>query len=191
MWLAPAQDEDPDPSATYVVRLHGASAQFLNEAKSAIAGMSPVIRLHFGSMSTQVRDSLTRDRLMAALSGGFAGLAALLATLGLYSVIAYMVVRRRNEIGVRIALGAERGQVVRLVLREAVILLGVGIAVGVGLSLAAGRAATSLLYGLKPHDPLSIAGAVALLSAITLAAAYAPARRAAGLEPMIALRDNG
>src|SRR6185369_10830836 len=158
---------------------------------SAVAGMSPVIGLHFGSMSAQVRDSLTRDRLMAALSGGYAGLAALLATLGLYSVIAYMVVRRRNEIGVRIALGAERGQVVRLVLREAVILLAVGIAVGVGLSLAAGQTATSLLYGLKPHDPVSIIAAVGLLSAITLAAAYAPARRAAGLEPMIALRDDG
>jgi ABC-type antimicrobial peptide transport system permease subunit len=92
---------------------------------------------------------------------------------------------------VRIALGAERGQVVRLVLREAVILLGVGLVVGVGLSLAAGRTATSLLYGLKPHDPVSIAAAVGLLSVITLAAAYAPARRAAGLEPMIALRDDG
>ena len=190
-WLAPAQDEQPDADATFVVRVRGNSAQFVNSAKSAIAGMSPVIGLHFGSMSAQVRDSLTRDRLMAALSGGFAGLAALLATLGLYSVIAYMVVRRRGEIGVRIALGAERGQVVRLVLREAVILLGVGLVVGVGLSLAAGRTATSLLYGLKPHDPVSIAAAVGLLSVITLAAAYAPARRAAGLEPMIALRDDG
>jgi ABC-type antimicrobial peptide transport system permease subunit len=156
-----------------------------------MAQMSPAIGIEFGSMSNQVQDSLLRDRLMATLSGGFAGLAALLATLGLYSVIAYMVVRRRNEIGVRIALGAARGQVIRLVLREALLLLGVGLVVGIGLSVAAARAATAMLYGIKPHDPASVAAAVLLLSTITLAAAYAPARRAARLEPTEALRDDG
>jgi predicted permease len=190
-WFPPAQDERPDASATFVVRLRGGSAEFSNSAKAAIAQVSPSIGVKFGSMSDQVRDSLLRERLMATLSGAFAGLAALLATLGLYSVIAYMVVRRRNEIGVRIALGAARGQVIRLVLREAVVLLAVGLVVGIGLSIGAGRAATALLYGIKPHDPVSVVAAVALLSTITLAAAYAPARRAAGLEPTEALRDDG
>ncbi|HJZ98360.1 MAG TPA: FtsX-like permease family protein, partial [Candidatus Solibacter sp.] len=171
--------------------LHGPSAQFSNSVKSTLAQMSPAIGVQFGSMSDQVRDSLLRERLMATLSSAFAALAALLATLGLYSVMAYMVVRRRNEIGVRIALGAARGQVIRLVLREAIVLLAVGLTVGIGLTIAAGRAATSLLFNLKPHDPVSVAAAVVLLSTITLAAAYAPARRAAGLEPMIALRDDG
>jgi predicted permease len=187
----PAQDEKPDTGASFVVRLRGAAAQFQNAAKATMAQMSPAIGIEFGSMSNQVQDSLLRDRLMATLSGGFAGLAALLATLGLYSVIAYMVVRRRNEIGVRIALGAARGQVIRLVLREALLLLGVGLVVGIGLSVAAARAATAMLYGIKPHDPASVAVAVLLLSTITLAAAYAPARRAAGLEPTEALRDDG
>jgi predicted permease len=190
-FFPPAQIDDPNPEAIFVVRLRGASGQFSSSVKSVVAQMSPSIGLQFGSMSNQVRDSLLRERLMATLSGAFAGLAALLATLGLYSVIAYMVVRRRNEIGVRIALGAARGQVIRLVLREAILLLAAGLIVGIGLSIAAGRAATALLYGVKPHDPVSVAIAVLLLSVITLAAAYAPARRAAGLEPTEALRDDG
>src|SRR5437868_1367935 len=101
-----------------------------------------------------------RDRLMATLAGAFGLLAAMLAMLGLYGVIAYMVARRRNEIGVRIALGADRPRVIRLVLREAVVLLAVGLVIGAGLALWAGRAAATLLFGLKPHDPATLAGAV-------------------------------
>src|SRR6202022_1534699 len=92
-FLPTAQDERPSPDATFVVRLRGGQAQFVNAAKQTIAQLSPAIGIEFGSLSQQVQDSLLRDRLMATLSGAFAGLAALLATLGLYSVIAYMVVR--------------------------------------------------------------------------------------------------
>jgi ABC-type antimicrobial peptide transport system permease subunit len=127
---------------------------------------------------------------MATLSGAFGLLAGLLATLGLYGVISYMVARRRNEIGVRVALGADRGRVVRLVLREAVLLLGTGLIIGLAISLWAGRAAAALLYGLTPHDPATIAAAIALLAGVALAAAYAPARRAAALDPMAALREE-
>jgi ABC-type antimicrobial peptide transport system permease subunit len=109
---------------------------------------------------------------------------------GLYGVIAYLVTRRRNEIGIRIALGANRGRVVLLVLREAMLLLGAGLVAGVLLSIWAGRAATSLLYGLKPYDPVSMLGASMLLAVIAFAASYLPARRAAALEPMAALRDE-
>jgi ABC-type antimicrobial peptide transport system permease subunit len=133
---------------------------------------------------------LLRERVMAMLSGGFGILAGLLATLGLYGVIAYMVTRRRNEIGVRVALGADRAQVVRLVLREALLLLATGLAVGTALAVWAGRAAAALLFGLKPYDPVSLAAAVTLLTSIALLASYVPARRAARLEPMAALREE-
>jgi len=117
-------------------------------------------------------------------------LAGLLATLGLYGVIAYMVARRRNEIGVRVALGANRGRVMRLVLGEAMALLAVGLAVGTGLALWAGRAASSLLFDLKPYDPATLAAAIVLLAVVALAASYWPAQRAARLEPMAALREE-
>ena len=186
-----SQDDRPGPEVSFVVRLRGSPGQFMSAAKQTVAELSPSIGLEFTSFSQQLEDSLLRERLMATLSGAFAILAALLATLGLYSVIAYMVVGRRNEIGVRMALGAARPQVIGLVLREALVLLGSGLAAGIALSLLTARAATALLYGLKPHDPASLLAAIALLSVIALAAAYAPARRAAGLEPMSALRDDG
>ncbi len=131
-----------------------------------------------------------RDRLMAALAGAFGFLAALLAVLGLYGVIAYMVARRQNEIGVRIALGASRGRVVGLVLREAVLLLAIGLAAGVALAAWAGQAAASLLYAVKPRDPLTLGAAAGLLAIVALLASYGPARRASRLPPMQALRDE-
>ncbi len=141
-------------------------------------------------MTDQLKDSLLRDRLMAALAGSFGLLAGLLAMLGLYGVIAYMVARRRNEIGVRIALGADRGRVMTLVLREAVVLAGAGVVVGAGLAVWAARSAETLLFGLKPHDPGTLAAAVGVLGVTALAAAYGPARRAARVEPVEALREE-
>ena len=141
-------------------------------------------------MSKQLEESLLRERLMATLSGGFGFLAGLLATLGLYGVISYMVARRRKEIGVRIALGADRGRVIRLVLREAVLLLVVGLGIGALLAFWAGRAAATLLFGLKPYDPVSMLGAMVALSIVALASSFLPARRAAAVEPMVALRDE-
>ena len=117
-------------------------------------------------------------------------LAGVLAVLGLYGVIAYMVARRRNEIGVRIALGATRTRVVGLVLREAILLLALGIAIGVAFAAWAGRTAASLVYGMKPGDPLTLGAAVALLALVALAASYGPASRASRLQPMEALREE-
>lgn len=105
-------------------------------------------------------------------------------------MIAYMVARRRNEIGVRIALGASRIRVIGLVLREAVLLLAIGLAVGIGLAVFAGQAASSLLYGLTPRDPVTLGGAAVLLATVALAASYGPAWRASRVEPMDALRDE-
>jgi putative ABC transport system permease protein len=185
-----AQDDDPGPGATFVLRMAGSPGQFMNAAKATVAAISSSIGIEFKSFSAQLQESLLRERLMATLSGGFGFLAGLLATLGLYGVIAYMVARRRNEIGVRIALGADRARVIRLVLSEAVLLLAVGLVAGVVLALWAGRAAATLLFGLQPHDVVSLVAASVLLATITLVASYVPARRAAALDPMAALRDE-
>jgi predicted permease len=185
-----AQDDDPGPEATFVLRVAGSPSGLISAAKTAITALSPAIGIEFHSFSAQLQESLLRERLMATLSGGFGLLAGLLATLGLYGVIAYMVARRRNEIGIRIALGADRARVIRLVLREAMLLLGVGLTAGVLLALWAARAAAALLFGLQPYDPVSMVAAIALLTIIALGASYGPARRAAALEPMVALRDE-
>src|SRR5262249_32634221 len=108
----------------------------------------------------------------------------------LYGVISYTVARRTNEIGIRVAMGAQRGHVIAMILREAAVLLGAGVIAGVVLSLVAARAATSFLYGLKPHDPVTLAIAVAAIGAVAALASFVPAHRAAGLNPMVALREE-
>jgi putative ABC transport system permease protein len=185
-----AQDESPEPGATFVLRIASSPGGVMSAAKAAVAGVNPLMAIQFRPFSAQLADSVLRERLMATLSGAFGLLAGLLSTLGLYGVIAYMVARRRNEIGVRMALGADRARVIRLVLREAILLVSVGLAAGVVIALWAGRAAAALLFGLAPRDPVSIVAAMALLTAIALIASYGPARRAAAIEPMAALRDE-
>ncbi len=188
-FLASTQEASRGDDATYMVRV-SAPKQALESVKAAAAALNPNIIVEFRVLSTQVRDSLTRDRLMAVLAGAFGVLAGLLATIGLYGVIAYMVARRRNEIGVRIALGAGRSNVIGLVLREAAGLLAAGRVIGTGLALWATRAAEKILFGLKPNDPRTFAGAIVLLAAVALAASYAPARKASKVEPMEALRTE-
>ncbi|MBV8820742.1 MAG: FtsX-like permease family protein, partial [Acidobacteriaceae bacterium] len=184
------QDDQSRNGGIFVARVSGSPTGLMNGIKAAVAEVSPSIGIEFRSFSKQIEDSLLRERLMATLSGAFGLLAALLATIGLYGVIAYMVARRRNEIGVRMALGAGRANVIGLVMREAGTLLVAGVVVGVLLALWAGRTAATLLYGLKPWDPVTILAAVALLSMVALAASYLPAHRAAALEPMTALREE-
>jgi ABC-type antimicrobial peptide transport system permease subunit len=127
---------------------------------------------------------------MATLSGFFGALAALLATIGLYGVMSYMVARRRNEIGIRMALGADRRDVVRMVMREAGVLLIAGLCAGIALAVAAARTASTLLFGLGPGDPATLAIAAGALAAVAALASYLPAQRAARLEPTIALREE-
>jgi putative ABC transport system permease protein len=155
-----------------------------------VAEMSPDIDVQFHPFKTQILDGLLRERLMATLSGFFGALAAILAVIGLYGVISYMVARRTNEIGIRMALGANGGGIVRLILREALLLLGIGLVVGAGLALAAARTASSMLFGLKPYDPATLAFAITTLALVAVAASYIPARRAAGVDPMVALREE-
>jgi predicted permease len=175
---------------TILIRSNAPLAGLTSAVKRAVGEISPDIGIEFHAFKTMIRERLLPEQLMAMLAGFFGFLAAVLATAGLYGVMSYMVARRQNEIGIRMALGADRMGVMRLVLREAATLLAIGLAVGTALALAAGAAARSMLFGLRPYDPLTLAMAVALLAGVTLAASYLPALRAAKLDPMVALRDE-
>jgi ABC-type antimicrobial peptide transport system permease subunit len=127
---------------------------------------------------------------MALLSGAFGLLAGLLAAIGLYGVMSYTVTQRSSEFGIRFAMGARRGDVLRLVLRDAGALIALGIVIGGALGLGAANAARTLLFGLEPTDPVTLAAATALLGSIGLLASYLPARRASRVNPMSALRQE-
>jgi len=184
------QDDQPNPGTTFVLRFSAPQADVFREVKRTVGQVNPAIVFEFHVLRRQLDDSLQRDRLMASLAGGFGILGALLATVGLYGVIAYLVERRRNEIGIRIALGAGRARVVRLVLHETVVLLAAGLIIGAALALWSGRTASALLFGLKPTDPATFLAAMLLLAAVALAASCVPAWRAARLDPMYALREE-
>jgi predicted permease len=156
--------------------------------KRRLAEQHPDVVAEFADFQKQILDELVMERVLAMLSGFFGVLAAALAAIGLYGVISYVVVMRRNEIGIRMALGASRSGVVNLILRQTVLLLAVGGVIGVVFALAAARSAGSLLYGLEPDDPWAFFGASVLLAAVALLASFAPARRASCLDPVLALR---
>jgi predicted permease len=186
--LPAAQDEDPANGARWVVRTSGRPQDTIRTLKAAVAEVNPSFVLEFKVITEQIAESLQRDRLMALLAGAFGVLAGVLAAIGLYGVIAYMVARRQNEIGVRMALGADRASVIRLVLREAMMLLAAGLGIGIGLALWAGQAAAKMLFGLKPNDVATFVAASMLLAVAAAAAGYVPARRASQMDPMDALR---
>ena len=184
------QANGPDPESTLMIRSDEPLLPLISSVKQAINGINPAMVLNFTILKTQIREGLLREQLMAMLSGFFGALAAILAMVGLYGVISYMVVQRRGEIGIRMALGASRRDILTMILREAAILLGIGLAVGTVLALAAGNAAASLLYGLKPRDPLTLAAAIVGMMVVALLASLLPARRAAAVHPMVALREE-
>jgi predicted permease len=185
-----AQDAHPNQYANILIRADLPLSALMPAVKRTVADVSPDIDLEFHPFKTQILDGLLRERLMATLSGFFGALAGVLAVIGLYGVISYMVARRTNEIGIRMALGANGGGIVRLILREAMLLLSIGLAVGAALALAAARTASSMLFGLKPYDPATLAVAIGSLALVAIAASYIPARRAAGVDPMVALREE-
>jgi predicted permease len=184
------QDTRPSQYANILIRADLPLSALVSAVKRSVAEISPDIDIEFHPFKTQILDGLLRERLMATLSGFFGALAAVLAIIGLYGVISYMVARRTNEIGIRMALGADGAGIVRLILREAFLLLGIGLVVGVGFALAAARTASSMLFGLKPYDPATLAFAIVTLAMVAVAASYIPARRAAGVDPMVALREE-
>ena len=144
--------------------------------------------LNLQTMNDVVNESLTQERFVAQLAGFFSLFALLLACIGLYGVMSYAVARRTSEIGVRMALGAQRGDIIRLVMREVMMLVTAGMILGLGAALAATRLVTSLLFGLQPGDPTTIALAALLMLAVAALAGYLPARRASRVDPMVAMR---
>jgi predicted permease len=148
----------------------------------------PVVGLQ--TMNEQIGFSLRTERLVASLSGVFGGLATLLAVIGLYGVMAYVVMRRTREIGIRIALGALRGNVIAMVMREVFILIGAGLAVGFSLALALANLIRSQLFGLNPRDPLTFIGSAVVLALAAGLAGFIPALRASSVDPTTALRHE-
>ena len=142
------------------------------------------------TLTTEIDAALMRERLLALVATVFGGLAALLAAIGLYGVVAYSVSRRAQEIGVRMALGALPGRVQRLVLGETLALAALGILCGLPVAVAATRLLAGFLYGVKPGDPGVLVGSVGFLVATAAIAGYVPARRAARIDPAVALRDE-
>jgi len=191
-FLAVSQGDPADlvPSLQVVMRTTGPLASITSQVSSTVTQINSSIVLEFQTMQTQVRESLLRERLMATLSGFFGALAALIATVGLYGVMSYMVARRRNEIGIRMALGADRSDVVRMVMREAGLLLAAGLVVGGVLAVLAARTASALLFGLQPGDPVTLVTSAVGLAGVAMLASYLPALRAARLEPTEALREE-
>ena len=190
MYFPHTQIEKPGGDATFLIRSQLGMASLLNSVKSTIAGVNPEIDIQFKVLRTQIRESLVQDELMATLCGFFGALAVTLAAIGLYGVISYTVAKRTNEIGVRMALGAQRSGVIGLILGEVAVLIAIGVVVGAGLTLAGSKASSSLLFGLKPRDPLTLVLAIVILAAIGFGASFIPARRATRVDPMVALRDE-
>ena len=185
--------QNPAPFAgngTYELRFGGPLADLVARVKEAVRAADPRIALDFRLLSTQIDDSLLQERLVARLASFFGVLALVLASIGLYGVVAYGATRRRTEIGIRMALGATRGGVVWLVLRETAALLLVGILLGLGGALAGAGLVRRMLFGLTPGDPATVAGAIGLLLVVAAAAGYFPARQAAHADPLAALREE-
>lgn len=182
------QSEEPD-SVTYYVRTGADPDAVIHDIPGIVSRVDsdlPVTSLI--TMQQQVRNNVYLDRLVAMLSAGFAGLATVLAGIGLYGMLAYNVARRTREFGLRLALGAEPNSMRAIVLRQAGWIALIGGAAGLAAALALGRVAAALLFGLSWRDPWVLTAAAVLLSAVVLAAGYLPARRAAHLAPMEALR---
>src|SRR5258708_9770482 len=150
------QQEKPSPEDQSLIRSSLPKTSLIGSMKETIADVNPGIDLDFKVFKTRIHDSLLQDQLMATLSGFFGFLPALLAAIGLYGVMSYMVIQRTKEIGIRMAIGAKLADLLNMILREAGILTIAGLVIGAGLALGAAQAPKSLLYGLKPRDPLTL-----------------------------------
>ncbi len=193
MAFAPAwQAPQLGPGAIIMVHSSLPADKAMGAVKAAVLGRHATALVEHEVFEERVQSRMLPERLMAMLAGFFGALAAALATIGLYGLMSYLVARRRNEIGVRLALGARPGLIVRMVVDDAGRLLAVGLAAGLVLAVAAGRIAgsASLLFNLTPHDPATLVAACALLTVIAAAASVIPARRAARLDALVALRHE-
>jgi ABC-type antimicrobial peptide transport system permease subunit len=190
VYLDLAQDSIASARMSVEVRAPGGAVAIEPAVKAALAEVEPKTTESFVTFSTQIADSMKQEQLLAVLSALFGGLALLLAMLGLYGVMSYNVARRRGEIGIRMALGAGQRRVAGMVMREVSAMVVIGLAVGTGLAIGTTRLLSTFLFGLGATDPATFGGAMCLLAGVALLAAYLPARRAARIDPMDALRED-
>lgn len=189
VFLSYSQDPSPGTSLTTLVRLARPGTNITREAVALASRVNSGMLVTVTELERQIGETLGRERLMAMLSGFFGSLALLLAAVGLYGVMSYMVQQRRQEIGIRMALGAGRGRVLGMVLRESAALVTIGVAAGAGLAVFLSRYAESQLFGLTANDPVTITLSVTGLVMVGAAASLLPAWRATRVEPTTALRE--
>jgi putative ABC transport system permease protein len=189
VYLAYSQDPEPGQGLTALVRMASPGTSITREVVDLAKRTDSSMLVTVTSLERQMAEALGRERLMATLSGFFGALALLLAAVGLYGVMAYMVQQRRQEIGIRMALGAGRARVLRMILGESAVLVIVGVTAGAAITVYATRYAASLLFGLTPNDPVTIVAAVMGLALIACLASSIPAWRAARVDPTTALRE--
>jgi predicted permease len=172
------------------VRTAGDPAGFIETMRRQVREMdASVAAFNFRTVEQELNRGLSRERLLAVLAALFGGLALVLACIGLYGVTAYAVSRRTREIGIRMALGAQRRGILKLVLMEASALVAAGAIVGLLAAMALTRLVVTMLYGIEPMDVATLAGALAVLACVALIAAWIPARRASRVDPVVALRQ--
>jgi putative ABC transport system permease protein len=177
------------PTVWIALRTRGDPARFTPAVTAAVRQFDPDIAItRLFTMNALRADSMSSERMMLRLMAAFALAAVLISAIGLYGLISYSVTQRRHEFGVRLALGAEAGTVLRLVLGQGVRLAAIGTAIGIAGAIAALRAMRSMLFGVSPTDPLTLAFVVLLICGVALLAAYLPARRATLIDPMGSLR---
>jgi putative ABC transport system permease protein len=189
-FLPESQNPQPNGFGRIVVRASGSTSGLVPAITRTISEISPEISIEFQMLDAQIRDSLVRERLMALLSSFFGALALTLACVGLYGMLSYGVSSRINEIGIRLALGARSAHVFWLILREAILLVSIGVIAGVPVIFATSRLVATLLFNLNPTDSASLCASAIALFVVTLMAGYFPARRATRVDPMIALRSE-
>jgi predicted permease len=191
MYVPQQQSADSVFTTRFVLRAAASAAQVAGELRAAVRAEDPALRVvSIDTADDLLNRTLDLDRVVAALAFAFGLLAVTLAAVGIYGMLAYDVARRKPEIGIRMAVGATRGNVLRLVLREVALVAGVGVSAGLAGALAVGHLVEGMVFEMKPADPRVLAAAVALLGIVAAAAALVPARRAASLDPMSALRSE-
>jgi len=190
IYVSESQGAGSDSQSTLLIRSGENVSALIASIKDTAQRINPEMVLNFSVLRTSVLRGLSRERLMATLSGFYGALAAVLAMVGIYGIGSYMVIQRRSEIGIRMAIGADKMSIVRMLLGDAMRLLGAGLVIGVVLVLGAGRLVQAMLYGVKVNDAVSLSLAVGALAVAAMCASLIPAARAAGVQPVEVLRGE-